>query len=429
LKEASIVATYLRRFSRPVWLLLANTLGAYCGYGVVLLVYNLYLVALGYHEDFIGLFASVNAIAMIVGSLAAIAISQRWGHGWCLTSGTIVVVLSGVGLSFAAIPSTILIFSAVNGFALGQLFVPAGPLLVEHTRPDTRQDAFSIVWASQSFSQAMGSAVAGVLPAVFATAFALGNPTGVAPLRLTLLAGAALSALGLIPGLQLIRVPRGADPGLAARTVASAKGAPRSDRQLITLFTFVIFMTSLSTGFVWPFLNVYFADRLGASTDAVGAIFVAIAAAQVVAQLAGPFASRYLGVVDGIWLARLATLPVMLGMAIVPGITYGTFAVITRGALVAVSWPLDNAFSMGLISRRNTARLSSSRSIAFNAGQAVSSVIAGQLIVALGYPPAFVASAGCILLAGIVHYRSFRREDPHPGVLARLRRGGARTVA
>src|SRR5262249_46074890 len=71
--------TYLGRFPRAVWLLLLNTLGAYTGYGVVLLVYNLYLVALGYHEDFIGLFTSVNAIAMIAGSLGAIGISQRWG--------------------------------------------------------------------------------------------------------------------------------------------------------------------------------------------------------------------------------------------------------------------------------------------------------------------------------------------------------------
>jgi MFS family permease len=410
---------YLRRFPRPVWLLLINTLGAYTGYGVVLLVYNLYLVALGYHEDFIGLFASVNAGAMIAGSVGAIAISQRWGHGWCLTAGTIAVVGSGFGLSVAADPISILGFSALNGFALGQLFVPAGPLLVEYTPPAARQDAFSVIWASQSFSQALGSAVAGVLPAGFAAIFALGSPTNVGPLRLTLVAGAALSALGLIPVVELVRLPRGAESSGSARPMKPTTGGTRSDRHLIVLFGFVIFMTSLSTGFVWPFLNVYFADRLGASTETVGAIFVAIAAAQVVAQLIGPVISRRLGVVAGIWIARLTTIPIMLGMAIVPGLAYGSFAVVARGALVALSWPLDNAFSMSLVAPRNTARLSSTRSIAFNTGQAVSSLIAGQLIVAAGYPPAFVVSAACILIAGIVHYRSFRREDPHPGMLRR----------
>jgi predicted MFS family arabinose efflux permease len=182
----------------------------------------------------------------------------------------------------------------------------------------------------------------------------------------------------------------------------------------------VIFLTSLSTGFVWPFLNVYFVERLGATTELVGTIFVAIAAAQVVAQLAGPLVARRLGVVTGIWLARLMTLPLMLGMAVVPGVPYAAFGVMGRGALVAMSWPLDNAFSLGLVLARNTARLSSSRSIAFNAGQAVSSLVAGQVIVAASYAPKFVISAGCILAAGILHYRSFRREDPHPGLRRRL---------
>ena len=179
------------------------------------------------------------------------------------------------------------------------------------------------------------------------------------------------------------------------------------------------------TGFVWPFLNVYFVDRLGATTEVVGLIFVAISGIMVVAQLAGPAIARQVGVVTAIWIARLITIPIMLGMAFVPHLAYAAFAVTARGGLVAMSWPLDNAFSLGLVSSRNAARLASSRSIAFNAGQAVSSLIAGQVIVAAGYPPTFVLSACCVLLAGVVHYRSFRREDPHPG----LRRGPARILS
>jgi len=408
--------TYLRRFPRAVWLLLFNTLGAFTGYGVIVLIYNLYLVALGYHEDFIGLFASVNAVAMIVGSIGAIAISQRWGHGWCLASASVGVVLSGFGLSFAADSATILFFGTVNGLALGQLFVPAGPFLIEHSSARDRQDAFSLIWASQSLSQALGSAVAGVLPAAFASTLALGASTGIGPLRLTLLVGALLSALGLVPALELIRL-RPAGVGAApARRDSAVRGPARSDRRLILTFAFVIFMTSVSTGFVWPFLNVYFADRLGATTAVVGVVFVAISVGQVVAQLAGPLISRRTGIVTGIWLARLATLPLMIAMAFTPSLLFAVTAVTVRGALVAMSWPLDNAFSLGLVSPRNTARLSSARGIAFNAGQAVSSVIAGQVIIAMGYPPTFLISAACILLASIVHYRSFRREDPHPGV-------------
>ena len=61
---------------------------------------------------------------------------------------------------------------------LGQLFVPAGPFLVEHTRPGDRQDAFALVWASQSLSQALGSAIAGLLPSVFASTLAIDSQQG-----------------------------------------------------------------------------------------------------------------------------------------------------------------------------------------------------------------------------------------------------------
>src|SRR5262249_57631172 len=112
--------------------------------------------------------------ARMAGWVGAIAVSQRWGHGWCLASGTAGVVLSGFGLSLAADPVAILGFGALNGFTLGQLFVPAGPFLVEHTRPEDRQDAFALIWASPSLSQALASAVAGVPPTVLAAAFSLG---------------------------------------------------------------------------------------------------------------------------------------------------------------------------------------------------------------------------------------------------------------
>src|SRR5207247_1043343 len=138
--------------------------------------------------------------------------------------------------------------------------------LVEHTRPGDRQDAFALVWASQSLSQALGSAIAGVLPSIFACTLALDGAEGIVPLRLTLVTGAVLSALGLVPAMGLVRLP----PSVGIETRVEVEvGQPRptrSDRHLILTFGSVIFLTSLSTGFVWPFLNVYFADRLGATT-------------------------------------------------------------------------------------------------------------------------------------------------------------------
>jgi MFS family permease len=222
----------IRHFQRGTLLLLYNTLGSYTGYGAILLVFNLYLVALGYHEDFIGLFNSVMAVAMIAGSFGAVEISRRWGHAGCIAIGSLGVVVSGVGLSFAESAPAILALGALNGFTQGQLFVPVGPYLVHHTTPDDRQDAFSVIWAAQSFSQALGSAIAGALPSIFAVAFALGSADGVMPLRLTLLAGSLTSAFGLLPLVAMIRLPAGlaAAPARLSACGATSGSSPPSRR-------------------------------------------------------------------------------------------------------------------------------------------------------------------------------------------------------
>src|SRR5947209_16992308 len=111
----------MRGLHRGVWLLLANTVGTTLGLGVVLLIYNLYLVALGYHEDFIGTFTAVSALAMSAGALAAIPLSRRLGYGWCLLLASIAVVISCLGLGFATTPAPILLWGALNGFAAGQM--------------------------------------------------------------------------------------------------------------------------------------------------------------------------------------------------------------------------------------------------------------------------------------------------------------------
>src|SRR5258708_36642298 len=111
--------------------LLGDPGGPSLGLALVLLIYNFFLVALGYHEDFIGTFTAVSALAMSAGALAAIPVSRRLGHGWCLLLASIAVVVSCLGLGVAAPPAPILLWGALNGFAAGQLLRPGGPLLTQ----------------------------------------------------------------------------------------------------------------------------------------------------------------------------------------------------------------------------------------------------------------------------------------------------------
>src|SRR5258708_16889761 len=110
--------------------LLGDPGGPSLGLALVLLIYNFFLVALGYHEDFIGTFTAVSALAMSAGALAAIPLSRRLGHGWCLLLASIAVVVSCLGLGVSATPGPILLWGALNRFPAGHFPVPASPPLI-----------------------------------------------------------------------------------------------------------------------------------------------------------------------------------------------------------------------------------------------------------------------------------------------------------
>jgi MFS family permease len=408
-----------------VWLVLANQVGTTLGYAIILLIYNLYLVDLGYHEDFIGWFTALNALAMSGGALAAIPLSKWVGHSWSLVIASAEVVISCLGLSLAVDPSAILVWGAINGFAVGHSLVPGSPLVLEHTDQKARADAFAAFFGAQSLSQALGSVIAGLLPVAFATALLLGDPQRVTPLRLTLITSGIVSILGLLPAVWLARGVAAPVAVESARPVAPSASAPRrSDRWLILMFSTINFLWALGIGVVLPFLNVYLGDRLGGTTADIGLIFGLNSAAMVLASPLAPALGRRLGSVSAMAVARLGTVILMLVMAFAPQLTLAALVFTVRGGLVALTWPLDTSFGLELVSSGSSASLTGARSIAFNLGWALAGLVGGQIIFHFGYSTAFVLSAAITLVAALAHYRLFRRSDPHPwfsGIAGRSR--------
>jgi predicted MFS family arabinose efflux permease len=62
--------------------------------------------------------------------------------------------------------------------------------------------------------------------------------------------------------------------------------------------------------------------------------------------------------------------------------------------------------------------MSSVKSIAFNVGWAISSLVGGQIIFHFGYPAAFAVASATTAIAAGAQFRLFRRDDPHPGLRA-----------
>jgi predicted MFS family arabinose efflux permease len=253
---------------------------------------------------------------------------------------------------------------------------------------------------------------------LFATALALGASQGILPLRLSIVGSGVLSVLGVLPALGLVRVAVGPSKTVTVPQPDQAWPRRRSDRQVIALFATISFLWALGIGFVLPFLNVYLADQLGGTTADVGLIFALNSAAMVVASPLAPALARRLGVVTAIAAARGLAVLTMLGMIVAPTLLPASILFVVRGGLVALTWPLDAHLGLELTSPRQGATMSSVKSIAFNIGWAISSLVGGQIIFHFGYPAAFAVAAATTAIAAGAQFRLFRRDDPHPGLRA-----------
>src|SRR2546422_7442690 len=164
-----------RAFSRPARLYLLCEFLAWTGYGVMAVLYNLYLVEGGFQESFVGSAVSVTALGLALVALPAGVLAERWGRRRCLVLGA---VLEGVG--FVARASVlargpILVASFVAGAGQSMLAIAAAPFITEHSTPKERTHLFSAFFACALLAGVVGSGLGGWLPR-----FAMALP---APLR------------------------------------------------------------------------------------------------------------------------------------------------------------------------------------------------------------------------------------------------------
>ena len=399
-------------FSRNLWLLLGQNVAVFLGIALQALILNLYLVALGYREDFIGLVAFAQTAAIGIGALPAGWLSPRLGPRRCMIAATLLLATSFCAMAVIAHPLGLLAAAALNGLSMALIFVPSAPYLMENSRSEEWRTAFAANFAALSVASVVGNAIGGVLPGLVA-----GDPTAspeqaVVGYRAALLVGGALAALGVAP-LLLADDRRIAEPpasGGARPAPAGAPSAPpRSLRRDMAAMIVAVACLAAATALVVAFFNVFLRDEIGVRTEAIGTIFALGALMMAPASLGAPALARRWGSIPTIALSRLLVVPLIALLLLPsPGLALAATAFVGRQALMSIGQPLDNAYIMELVPARLRARAAALRTLAWNGGWAAATALGGLAIVWLGYRAIFLAAVGLTLASVIVHWRAFR---------------------
>lgn len=266
--------TYLatmRAFSRDARLLLATqALASISFIGIYLVLFNLYLVRLGYHTAFIGWINGVSFLSFALFSLPSGMMGARWGVRWAVIVGLLV---GGIGLALPPlaefVPATWqahwLVITYILAWLGAALYtVNFIPFLVGVTERETRNHVFAFAAAGLPAGAFVGSLLGGLLPGWFAELLEIA-PDSVAVYRNSLLLGDLLFLLTT----PLLFLTRPLAQGAQNHTEAERSLAPYGFMAVMAL-VIVLRLASESAG--KAFFTVYLDTNLQVSTAAIGVI-------------------------------------------------------------------------------------------------------------------------------------------------------------
>jgi MFS family permease len=446
--EMHLLHDYIQQFGRlqrnARLYLMSNALSG-VSTGILLVLYNLYLVSLGYGTDFVGAILFVGTLGAGIAIFPAGVCIDRFGGKLVMIWSSIILGLIGVGQILFRQPLPLLVTAFFAGVAGAALLVVSAPFLTANSTRDERTHLFSLNITLTLITTVLGKVLGGILPIWFR-----GIPALMAPLppgislllahaaqprsyQLALLFAGVIAGPSLIPlfllsndrpvrpaGAQFIR--RTADVsapspsvrqalswdfirrGLTqlARWVRLVWGYVRSRKlrhNAIFLLMLVQVLIGLGAGLFIPYFNIYFVDHLGASSALFGLIDGGANALTALLTLVAPWLAQRLGKIKGITLTELASIPIMITIGLTGLLPLAALLYPFRQGFMDMSNGLLQVFSMEVVPEQRRGLANSGYQAAYQVAWAITAPIGGFIIASSGYPPIFILGACCYLSA------------------------------
>lgn len=370
------------------------------GLFVFFFLYNLYLLRLGFKEDFLGLISGVMTAGSVAGCIPAAAAIRRFGMRSTLLAAFVAMAVISAVRAVVPVAPVLVGLAFVGGFIGATWGVAISPAIAQLTTERNRSLGFSLIFSSGVAIGVLGGFAGGHLPARFSQVLS----SGVNSYRASLLLGCAAVLLALWP-LSHLKI----SAALAKEPVFTRPNP------LLWRFFAAVVVWNLGTGAFNPFFSAFFVHA-GFTTERIGALFSSVHLTQALAMLAGPLAIRRLGLARGISTMQFATAFSLCALASFQGpgpaaVAYGAYM-----ASQYMSEPGVFALLMNSVPDTQRAGLSALNMMVMLAAQAAAAGAAGVLITRYGYPSVLTGASLVCAVAAIL-FRGLRSERIAPSDL------------
>ncbi|MGH8103122.1 MAG: MFS transporter [bacterium] len=421
-------------FRRNAKLYLAHSLISALAFSIEGLVFNLYILSLGFSKEFVGLLNSLPALAIAVLALPLGLLSERLGHRKALVGAVLLQAAAVTGQVFFTGAGALVALNLVLGIGIAFSQLLAGPLMARHSTEEERTHLFAAQFALMIFAGAVGAAIAGYIPSGVSLLMGLAQSgESMGAYRGTVLVGGVCILLSILPPL-LMKEHVGADlasarpddsvgrppvgrpggalvpalqktPGNEGETGSSATQiglAAKFPGWAVTVRILTPqLLTALGAGALMPFLNVFYKLQYRISDPALGWLFSAGQVVMAGAVLLGPVLARTRGRTQALVWLYAGSLPFLIMMGFSPAFIWSAVAFVIRGAFMSTVNPLFNAMAFEQVAQNCRLRLSSLMAMAWNAGWMVSAYASGIVQEHYGFAPLFIFMGALYALAAV----------------------------
>jgi MFS family permease len=426
---------YLRQFGRfqrnaRLFLLQSALVGVVIG--AFILLFPLYLAALGYGTDRIGIVLFFTALGLGLTIFPAGLYVDRLSGKVILLGSTVVIVIGVTGQILFRDLVLLCLSAFVTGIGASFQFVLNAPFMTTNSTPEERPHLFSLNLVLLLVTEVIGEVLGGALPLwlrahPWALLPQLSGLLASGPLarsyQITLLLGMLTALTSFFPLLLMTadrpvqvrsgrqRLPfvllsppklwqyfrRRFKKDMPTQPDATERGNTPSFGQRLrqALFSplFImaasLFLVGLGTGILFPYMGIFFVVRLGANSALFGLVSGASSALLAVAMLLAPWLVIHMGRLKTIVITHLLALPALIFMSI---FSLLWLAVLLYPLFLAI-WRMTNGivqlFGMEVVPPKLQGRANSSYQVASLVTLVVATPIGGLLLKHLGYTPVF----------------------------------------
>lgn len=379
--------------------------------GIYPMLFNLYLLRLGYGPEFIGLVNSAGMFSTAIFAMPASALAFKFGTRRSIIFGTSLATACSALLPLLAFlpagtqePTTI-ICRILGDFGFTLFAVNSIPFLSNASRPEERGHVFSVRQSMWPLFGFIGSLAGGVLPALTARLLST-TVDSAAAYRWPLV----LSALLCLPAITALIMTDKHETADEQESRQESNGSDAMPWALIGAAAVVGLLRSASVGVARTFFNVYLDDFLGLPTTTVGTLYATAQLLSTPAPLLTPFLIDRIGAKHTVVVATLGVALSTLPLALIPNPITATGGRLFMAGLSSMSFAAMSVFQMGLVKPRWRSVIAGANTMARGLSWALLSLGGGYLITFTGYRELFLLGA-LLSAAGATFFGLFFAKD------------------